>query len=326
MTDESGDVNLCRICRETSGPTQRFRAVERMNGTRDGFDYIKCLICGCLQIEHIPQDLSRYYLSDYYSFAVSNRRIKEWLKLQRNRQHSGAKTRVGALLTAVIGPPMFSRWLAFADTQSPKVLDVGSGSGHLVSDLRRVGIDALGVDPYLADDIRDSENSLIVRSCGLTEIDEKYDLIMFHHSLEHIAEQSETLEVALDLLRPAGTILVRIPLVDSYAWRTFGLDWVQLDAPRHLYLHTRHSMTIVAERAGLNVDAIIDDSTIFQLDASKWYANGKDLRSYRHPSFFAKRLKRRLRKETALVGLLNMTHDGDQALFVLRRRGEARAL
>jgi len=36
---------------------------------------------------------------------------------------------------------------------------------------------------------------------------------------------------------PGGWCVIRIPTVSSFAWEHYREQWVQLDAPRHFFLH-----------------------------------------------------------------------------------------
>ena len=103
--------------------------------------------------------------------------------------------------------------------------------------------------------------------------------MLFQHSLEHLPDQVGALAAARERLLPGGSIFVEVPVVDSYAWRTYGVDWVDLDAPRHLYLHSIRSLTRVAEAAGLAVARIAPMSSVFELLASEQYRRGIPLRA-----------------------------------------------
>ena len=98
-----------------------------------------------------------------------------------------------------------------------------------------------------------------------------FDLITFHHSLEHIPDQDAVLASACRLLAPNGVILVRIPIVASYAWRHYGTNWVEMDPPRHLYLHSRESIRLLAEKSGLDLYATICDSLELEFYGSEQY-------------------------------------------------------
>jgi SAM-dependent methyltransferase len=98
-----------------------------------------------------------------------------------------------------------------------------------------------------------------------------FDLVTFHHSLEHMPKQIEALAHARRLLAPGGKVLVRIPTVTSEAYELYGENWVNLYAPRHFVLHSHRSLGIAASRAGLEVTQLWCDSTDMQFMASEQY-------------------------------------------------------
>lgn len=62
-----------------------------------------------------------------------------------------------------------------------------------------------------------------------------------------------------------------------------GANWSDLDAPRHLYLHSHKSIRLLAEAAGPHVEDLWGDSNPFQFWASEQYAADiplNDPRSY----------------------------------------------
>jgi predicted SAM-dependent methyltransferase len=149
---------------------------------------------------------------------------------------------------------------------------------------------------------------------------------MFHHSFEHVADPGPTLDSVRKLLAPGGTCIIRVPTVSSYAWQHYGINWVQLDAPRHFYVHSVKSMKIVAERAEFEVSKLVYDSSAFQFWASEQYSQDIPLfdnRSYavsRAGSVFSKEQIAAFEKR-ALE--LNRAEQGDQAVFYLRKRSVA---
>ena len=126
------------------------------------------------------------------------------------------------------------------------------------------------------------------------------------------------------LLKPEGVALVRIPVADSWAWRHYGADWVQLDPPRHLFLHTRRSMDLLAAAAGLKVERVVHDSTAFQFWGSEQYRRGiplQDPRSYARNPRASAFSAGEIRTFEARAAELNACGEGDQACFYLRRAG-----
>jgi SAM-dependent methyltransferase len=202
-----------------------------------------------------------------------------------------------------------------------RVLDVGCGSGALLYEMRELlGIKALtGVDTFIASDIC-YENGVKVIKAELGDISDQFDTIMLHHSLEHMPDQLSVLSHLRRLLRPKGTVLIRIPVCSSFAWKTYGVHWAQLDAPRHLFIHSVSSFRILTEQAGFKIRETIYDSNVFQFWASEQYKLGISLtadNSYGinpENSIFT---KRQIDEFAKLAEELNERGNGDQAGFFL---------
>lgn len=293
-----------------------------MYRTLEEFNYLLCAHCGCLQIETIPSDLNQHYPGSYYSAKEPVRQpLVNMLQRTRARQALGHRSVMGRLLVTCFGVPDFVTWLqnAGVDTEA-RVLDVGAGNGERLTQLESVGLRHLiGIDPIL--DAPITRGNVDLRPGTLEDVTEQFDLITFHHSFEHIVDQSATLARAASMLRPSGCILIRIPVFGKYAWRTYGEHWVQLDAPRHLYLHSEASMELLAGQAGLRIDRIDFDSNALQFWGSERYASGLPLTpdgpGRRFTSVTSRLGTQRTLRERARR--LNAARDGDQAAFYLRR-------
>ena len=254
----------CQICGEERGTTHAVR--EMMFGFRDTFHYFECAGCGCLQLTDPPAEMARYYPQDYYSFEelpapkVSGRNsIKQWLfrKLAAAQIFDGNWFwRLLASLRPVGHFEDVSRLFRHTNvsTLDARILDVGCGSGKLLRRLLEVGFRRLnGIDPNLPNEIRFG-TELCIQAKTLEQVnDREFDLILFDHSLEHIADQIGTLKTVQRLLSRDGVCIVQIPIAASDVWKDYGVDWVELDAPRHYFIHTPASFRIAANRAGLEV-------------------------------------------------------------------------
>jgi SAM-dependent methyltransferase len=267
------EPQTCRIC---GGATaRRVTAREMMFGTRERFDYVECADCGCLQIAAIPADLPRFYPPAYHARVAPAEPGGAPKRLARRL----AARLLGVVPGAARLHPALGHYARFLEpyrrlaiAPRHRILDVGAGGGQHVAALRGLGFaHALGVDRFIATDVRDRSGRILVRRGELADLAGPFDLIELNHSLEHMPDQADVLRRCRGLLGPTGVIRVRVPTVSSDAWERYGADWVQLDAPRHLYLHSHRSLTLAAAQAGLAVAALECDSTAFQFWASEQY-------------------------------------------------------
>lgn len=313
----------CRVCGER-GHAASYRVREMMFGSRDEFDYFACAACGCLQIAEIPHDLARHYGQGYYSFAERppHQGLQARLVRARNRYLSGMPDPLGWAASRVKPYLAMAALRPLGLRRDARIVDVGCGGGELLLALQAIGFDhLLGVDPFVAASL-DLGGGLRVLRTDLSAIAGQRDLVMFHHSLEHIATQREVLHAACQLLVPGGRCLVRIPTVSSFAWREYGVDWCALDAPRHLYLHSVKSIRLLAQQAGFTVEGIRSDSTTFQFWGSEQYRRdiplmtpGSHAIAPAAGAFTAAELKAFARR----AARLNRDDDGDQIVVTLRR-------
>jgi SAM-dependent methyltransferase len=276
-------ISACRIC--GASDLRRFEARELMFGTRERFDYAACAGCGCVQIAAIPADLARHYPAAYHrrvarpvEAGATKRRVRHALAQLAGR---GALGR-GALALAARLHPALAHYAGFLEpyrrlgvTPRQRILDVGAGGGQHVAALRAFGFArAAGIDPFVAADVPAADGGTLVRRGAIADAGGPFDLIELHHSLEHMPDQAAALGACRALLAPGGAVRVRVPTVTSEAWARYGADWVQLDAPRHLYLHSHASLGLVAKQAGLAIADLACDSTAFQFWGSEQYRRG----------------------------------------------------
>src|SRR6185369_17212225 len=269
----------CRICANAEGNASFFPK-EMMFGWREEFEYLECARCGCLQIARIPADLAKYYPSDgYYSYKAPKKRENPgWmlaLRHARTRHWLGEASLVGALLAALSKRNEHFDWFQGRGvTLDSRILDVGCGAGGLLMKLQRDGFKRLlGADPFIRADI-DYGNGVRIQKREVAQLEGQYDFIMLHHSFEHMPDPKAALRALAPRLASGGTLLLRIPVADSWARRHYGLNWMAWDAPRHLYLQTRKSMALLAEGAGMTIEAVVCDSSGQQFSSSELYIRG----------------------------------------------------
>jgi SAM-dependent methyltransferase len=306
----------CPICGHAEGNlTHEVR--ELFLGTRDRFIYGECVSCGVLWLPE-PPDLTDYYQqSDYLPLKTSDLRP------------AGATERVfRALLTdaALRGFPLArlkrspSHWSELVRTagagRHSRILDVGAGSGSFLRQLQRNGFDELtGIDPFLV--AESSESGLRLERATLDDFHPRrpFDVVFLNDVFEHVPDPRGTLRQLLRVLAPTGTVVIRIPMADSYAWRTYGTHWFGLDPPRHIVIQTRKSMNLLTREVGFAIASLIYDSYALQFYGSELYKRGIAFNDRTVPTVSEEDF-RRWDKQAAY---LNANEDGDHATFFLRR-------
>jgi len=138
-----------------------------------------------------------------------------------------------------------------------RVLDVGCGSGWLLSRLRDAGWQATGVElsPSLGSHAR-RDRDLHVIVGDVMEIDftqESFDLITILEVIEHAIAPAALMKKCRGLLASGGAIVVETPNFGGLGARLLGRRWSQFKPPVHLNFLAVRSLEELASSAGLTV-------------------------------------------------------------------------
>jgi SAM-dependent methyltransferase len=278
-------MSTCRIC--GGRVLTAFEAREMFLGTREPFGYDECADCGTLQRADVPVDLSALYSTRYFDFAppAVPEPVVDWL-----RGFAGVSV-------------MHS------------VLDVGCATGALPTLLARLGIRAVGIDPYapVTRELAQARGWEFRRS--LDEVTGHFDVVLASHVLEHAPDLRGMLRALVTLLAPEGRLVVMMPFACSPLAAKYGPTWIGLDPGRHLHVLTRSTFVTVARQAGLEVLRQEDQTLALNCAVSEAWAAGLSFADFAsRPSSVA--LVSRFEEDAAA---LRRAGQGDAWAFALRR-------
>jgi SAM-dependent methyltransferase len=256
---------ICRICHTHSN--DKIVLKEKMFGINETYMYFICPNCYCIQIKDIPVDLSKYYPKNYYSFTeVEKPKLKKEIKNLIYKLISFVKKDFHI-------QPSFSVYDIFYKDKAKRILDIGCGNGNLLKEMRSYGFTHLtGSDPFIEKEIH--EKGLEIKKKTLDQMNGVYDIIMSHHSLEHMSDPSNFFKNITRLITPTGKLVLRIPIYPNYIWEKYRTDWIQLDAPRHLYTFSLKSIDVLCRNNGLRIDNAKFDGHAWSLASTEFCLSG----------------------------------------------------
>src|SRR6201988_1107253 len=204
----------CSYCNnETSNKI--IEAKELLLGIGGSFNYNYCNECKGLELIDVPADMSKYYpQQDYYSFKTNEGDLENINSLKNKIRKTKAvyllfnkKSNPSILASIGYKIPDYYTWLKKAGVNfDSTILDVGCGNGDLLFKIRKLGFKKLtGIDPFISNDNIGKEVSLLKKT--IFDLASQYDLVMSHHSFEHMeGPQSHLIQLA-KLVKDNGTIL-----------------------------------------------------------------------------------------------------------------------
>lgn len=123
-------------------------------------------------------------------------------------------------------------------TSGKRLLDIGAGSGHFVTRMKRGGFDVTGLEP-------DPDARQVCANLNGVQLDPlerlyedalgQFDAVTMWHVLEHVYDLRQDLERIAALVKPGGVFVVAVPNYRSYDASYYGSYWAAYDVPRHLY-------------------------------------------------------------------------------------------
>lgn len=227
----------CNVCNEDN-TIQIFEARDMLL-THEKFNVVKCLNCGLVYISPRPMidEILRYYTDEY-------------------EPHSSKENNMRNLSLNIYNKLFGYPFLELEHFNFGRILDVGCGSGKLLDMLNKRGLETFGTD-ISSNAIKSArEKGLNVFKGELHDIDfhqEFFDIIIMRHSLEHMYDPKKEIEIAYNILKYDGILMIEVPNIDCLESKLFRKYWFQIDAPRHLYHFNKKTISRLLKDAHFDI-------------------------------------------------------------------------
>ena len=236
------EVEACPVCQQTCNK-QICSDVEDFffNTSKHLWCYAACLNCASIFLKNRPsKDVIGGFYDNYYTHAgeemLSSTASFESLVIDSLK--SIFRSPVGSVLARRLG--LEARGWADDIVVEPgfSILDIGCGDGSLLESADGASR-KLGVELDASAAANASSRGLEILLGGyekLSEVDEKFDIIICSHVLEHVYHPTDLLKTICDSMEIGGQAWVQWPNPQATGLTRFGKYWRGFEAPRHLCL------------------------------------------------------------------------------------------
>lgn len=232
-----------------------FKNYDRMHGLRGEFSLYRCS-CGLVFINPQPdeREIASFYPEAYGAYQEQDTTSSDHF-LKRFLEKIYYKVQ-GERLKKIIFLPLRPLLRSTKIKKNGYLLDVGCGEGDFLDKMKKCGMEVHGVDFSEVAVSRARARGLNVVRGTLIEAhfpNAYFDVITVNHVFEHLHDPVEFLIEAKRILKSEGVIILGTPNIASLGFRVFGRFWMPLETPRHLFLYSIKTISLLSEKVGLKV-------------------------------------------------------------------------
>ena len=138
-----------------------------------------------------------------------------------------------------------------------KLIEIGSGLGHLIDYFRQDGWETLGIEPNVGL-CRYAERELHLEVMPTILEDAKLpdgfaDAALMMHVIEHVPDPKGTFSEVFRILKPGGFFVLETPRYDTLMFSLLGKRERSLSCDGHIYFFTTSTLSAFAKRSGFNI-------------------------------------------------------------------------
>ncbi len=216
-----------------------------LTGKSGTFQFVQCNKCGlAFQQPRLELEQIKTFYDDEY---ISHRKQKKWgifttLIEWTFNKHDRDKARI------------VRKYLTL--NSNTEVLDVGCAVGTFLLYLKKkYNCNISGID--FKENLEYPDFDKIEFYLGLfyeqNIKSNRFDLITMWHFLEHCYDPNKSLEMAREVLKKEGKLIIEVPRFDSFSFKLFGRKWPGIQAPQHTVLYSKKTFRQIIEKNGFRI-------------------------------------------------------------------------
>lgn len=157
-----------------------------------------------------------------------------------------------------------------------KVLDFGCGAGALMQKAAGLAAQIVGVEPS-SDFRRVVEEQGLTVHRDLSDVKDRYDVVLSFHVLEHLRDPVETLASLKRVVKPGGVIYLEVPNVNDALQALYDVDAYRRFHffKAHLHYFSRQSLAEAIRRAKLGKARITGHNRFSLANHLYWIRHNK---------------------------------------------------
>lgn len=271
-------INNCKLC-GNKDLRFLFKEFDKNHGISGKFNLYKCENCKIIFLNPQPsyKELEKHYpKKKYYSLKnieTYEKSRKTRLKLFLYNLYFNEKK--NKPLQKVLFSLIKYKVRGAKILPKRKLLDIGSGSGQFIYDMKHFGMEVYGIEPgeFNETDAKDKELNILKLDLIQAKYPSNYfNIITINHVLEHVDNPIKIIKEIRRILKKKGDLIIGVPNYNSLAYALFKKNWYQLDAPRHLFNFSDTTLVKILEKEGFSIEKIRYNSRPSQFVISLLFA------------------------------------------------------
>lgn len=214
----------------------------------DGYPYVECLHCGCW---FVPRIVDAPLFERFFELCPQARELSDrsFAKRQSEENFQSDLARFNGYFDTLL--PLF------AESETKRYLDIGCGLGYSLKAAQNRGIDAVGIESNRQCISIGRQTKLDIRHVTESMPREKFHLVAFWESLEHMPNPEGVLTHCREQLEEDGVLAFTVPNQHSPLVRVLRADCNFItggfDTPGHVNLFSPANLEILLARCGFSL-------------------------------------------------------------------------